>query len=203
MVRIRFPPAESQRTFGSSQDDAVSSCQTKPALRWTEGRDSMKFALGQAVPRTEDPRLLTGRGRYIDDFVLPRLAHAHVLRSPYAHARLGRVDIRAAQEMPGVLAVLTGDDWAAERFGAPRPVIPRQRRDGSPMFVPSRPALAKDRVMLVGDPIAFVVAESLDLAKDAAERIAVAYERMPSVTATAEALSPEAPKLWPHCPDNE
>jgi carbon-monoxide dehydrogenase large subunit len=163
----------------------------------------MKFALGQAVPRTEDPRLLTGRGRYTDDFVLPHLAYAHVLRSPHAHARIRSVEIRAAQQMPGVLAVLTGEDWAAERFGAPRPVIPRQRRDGSPMFVPSRPALAKDRAMLVGDPVALVVAESLDLAKDAAERISVDYEPLPSVTATEEALSPGAPKVWPDCKDNE
>jgi len=144
----------------------------------------MKFALGQAVPRTEDPRLLTGRGRYTDDFVLPRLAHAYVLRSPYAHARIRSVDIRAATQMPGVLAVLTGEDWAAENFGAPCPVIPRQRRDGSPMFVPPRPALAKDRVMLVGAPVAFVVPESVDLAKDAAERITVGYEPLPAVTTT-------------------
>jgi aerobic carbon-monoxide dehydrogenase large subunit len=163
----------------------------------------MKFALGQPVPRTEDPRLLTGRGRYTDDFVLPRLAHAYVLRSPYAHARIRAVDIRAAQQMLGVLAVLTGEDWAAEKFGAPRPVIPRQRRDGSPMFVPSRPALAKDRVMLVGDPVAFIVAESVDLAKDAAERIAVDYQPLPAVTATEEALSPGVPKLWAECQDNE
>jgi aerobic carbon-monoxide dehydrogenase large subunit len=163
----------------------------------------MKFALGQAVPRTEDPRLLTGRGRYTDDFVLPRLAHGYVLRSPHAHARIRSLDIRAAQQMPGVLAVLTGEDWGAEKFGAPRPVIPRQRRGGSPMFVPSRPALAKDRVMLVGDPVAFIVAESLNLAKDAAERIAVEYEPLPALTATEEALSPGAPKLWPECPDSE
>src|SRR5271156_6680612 len=163
----------------------------------------MKFALGQPVPRTEDPRLLTGRGRYTDDFVLPRPAHAHVLRSPHAHARIRSVDIRAAQQMPAVLAVLTGEGWAAEQFGAPRPVIPRQRRDGSPMFVPPRPALAKDRAMLVGDLVAFVVAESMDLAKDAAERIIVEYEPLPSVTATEEALSPEAPQLWAECRDNE
>jgi carbon-monoxide dehydrogenase large subunit len=91
----------------------------------------MKFALGQAVPRTEDPRLLTGRGRYTDDFALFRLAHAYVLRSPYAHARIRSVDIRAAQQLPGVLVVLTREDWAQGQFGAPRPVIPRQRRDGS------------------------------------------------------------------------
>ena len=150
----------------------------------------MKFALGQAVPRTEDPRLLTGRGRYTDDFVLPRLAHANVLRSPHAHACIRSIDVRAARQMPGVLAVLTGEDWAAEKFGGPRPIIPRQRRDGSPMFVPPRPALAKDRAMLVGDPIAFIVAESVDLAKDAAERITVEYEPLLSVTATEKALSP-------------
>ena len=165
----------------------------------------MKFGLGQgqAVPRTEDPRLLTGRGRYTDDFVLPRLAHAYVVRSPHAHARIRSIDIRAAQQTLGVLAVLTGEDWAGEKFGAPRPVIPRQRRDGSPMFVPPRPALAKDRAMLVGDPIAFVVAESVDLAKDAAERIAIDYEPLPAVAATEEALSPSAPKLWGECRDNE
>src|SRR6516225_6414104 len=107
MVRIRFPPAESQRTFGSSQDDAVSSCQTKPALRWTEGRDSMKFALGQAVPRTEDPRLLTGRGRYIDDFVLPRLAHAACCARPCARPHpLDRRPCGAAD--PGCAC---GADW--------------------------------------------------------------------------------------------
>jgi carbon-monoxide dehydrogenase large subunit len=163
----------------------------------------MKFALGQAVPRTEDPRLLTGRGRYTDDFVLPRLVHAHVLRSSHAHARIRAIDVRAAMQMPGVLAVLTGEDWAAEGFGAPRPAIPRRRRDGTPMFVPSRPALARDRVMLVGDPVAFVVAESVDLAKDGAERIVVDYEPLPSVTATERALSPNASRLWAECPDNE
>ncbi len=163
----------------------------------------MKFALGQAVPRTEDPRLLTGRGRYTDDFVLPRLAHAYILRSPHAHAFIRSLDTRTAHQTPGVLAVLTGEDWAAEGFGVPRPVIPRQRRDGSSMFVPPRPALAKDRVMLVGEPIAFVVAESVGLARDAAERIAVEYEPLPCVAATEEALLPDAPQLWAEAAGNE
>ena len=163
----------------------------------------MKFALGQSVPRTEDPRLLTGRGRYTDDFVLPRMAHGYVLRSPHAHARIRSIDVRAAQQTPGVLAVLTGADWAAEKYGAFRPVIPRNRRDGTPMIVPLRPALAKDRAMLVGDPVAFIVAESVALAKDAAERIAVEYEPLPSVTATEEATSKGAPVLWPEVGDNE
>ena len=167
------------------------------------GGVAMKFALGQAVPRTEDPRLLTGRGRYTADFALPRLAYAQVVRSPHAHARIRSIDVRAASQSPGVLAVLTGDDWAAGQFGTPRPVIPRQRRDGSPMFVPPRPALAKDRVMLVGDPVAFVVADSVDLARDAAERIVVEYEPLPAVAATEAALAQGVPKLWVECRDNE
>ncbi len=162
-----------------------------------------KFALGQSVPRTEDPRLLTGRGRYTDDVVLPRQAHAYVLRSPHAHARIRAIDVRHAQQMPGVLGIFTGADWAAEKYGAFRPVIPRVRRDGSPMVVPMRPALAKDRAMLVGDPVAFIVAESVDLAKDAAERIEVDYEALPSVTATEAARGHASVKLWDAAPDNE
>jgi carbon-monoxide dehydrogenase large subunit len=162
-----------------------------------------QFALGQSVPRTEDPRLLTGRGRYTDDFTLPRQAYGYVLRSPHAHARIKSIDVRAAQQMPGVLAVLTGADWAAEKFGAMLPVMPRKRRDGSPMYLPLRPSLANDRAMLVGDPIAFIVAETVNLAKDAAERIAVDYEPLPAVTDTATAGAPSAPKLWADCANNE
>ncbi|HWE71765.1 MAG TPA: xanthine dehydrogenase family protein molybdopterin-binding subunit [Stellaceae bacterium] len=162
-----------------------------------------QFALGQSVPRTEDPRLLTGRGRYTDDFTLPRQAHGYVLRSPHAHARIKSIDVRAAQQMPGVLAVLTGSDWAAENFGSMLPVLPRKRRDGSPMYLPHRPSLANDRAMLVGDPIAFVVAESVNLAKDAAERIAVEYEMLPALTDTASASALSAPRLWSDCANNE
>ncbi|HEX4193110.1 MAG TPA: xanthine dehydrogenase family protein molybdopterin-binding subunit, partial [Stellaceae bacterium] len=162
-----------------------------------------QFALGQSVPRTEDPRLLTGRGRYTDDFTLPKQAHGYVLRSPHAHARIKSIDIRAAQQMPGVLAVLTGSDWAAEIFGAMLPVMPRKRRDGSPMYLPHRPSLANERAMLVGDPIAFIVAESVDLAKDAAERVAVEYEMLPALTDTASASASTAPKLWSDCANNE
>src|SRR5690348_13405052 len=162
-----------------------------------------QFALGQSVPRTEDPRLLTGRGRYTDDFVLPRQCHAFVLRSPHAHATIRSIDTRAAQQMPGVLAVLTGADWAAEKFGSMGPAMPRKRRDGSPMYIPPRPSLAQDRAMLVGDPVAFVVAETIDLAKDAAERIEVEYDPLPALTAGEAARTKDAPTLWPSCPDNE
>ena len=146
-----------------------------------------EFAIGQSVPRTEDPRLLTGRGKFVDDFFVPGQCHACVLRSPHAHARIVSVEARAARAMPGVLAVLTGEDWAAEGFGHIEPSIPRRRRDGKPIFVPPRPALAHGRVMLVGDPVAFVVAETVSLARDAAERIG----------------APGAPALWEGCPDNE
>jgi carbon-monoxide dehydrogenase large subunit len=162
-----------------------------------------QFALGQSVPRTEDPRLLTGRGRYTDDFVLLRQAQGYVLRSPHAHARIRGIDTRAALQMPGVLAVLTGADWAKENFGSMLPVLPRKRRDGSPMYLPHRPALAHERAMLVGDPVAFIVAETLDLAKDAAERVIVDYEALPSLTATDRVKAPGAPKLWADCADNE
>jgi len=162
-----------------------------------------QFALGQPVPRTEDPRLLTGRGKYVDDITLPCECRAFVLRSPHAHARIVRVDTRAALAMPGVLAVLTGEDWAAEGFGHIAPNWPRKRRDGSPLFVQPRPALAHGRTVLVGDPVAFVVAETFAQAKDAAEQISVEYEPLPALTATERIGAPGAPSLWEGCPDNE
>ncbi|HEX9836889.1 MAG TPA: molybdopterin cofactor-binding domain-containing protein, partial [Alphaproteobacteria bacterium] len=162
-----------------------------------------QFAMGQPVPRTEDPRLLSGRGKYIDDFTLPRQCHAYVLRSPHAHAKIRAIDVRAAQQMPGILAVLTGADWAAEKFGHFSPLMPRFQRNGQPMFAPPRPALAHGRAMLVGDPVAFVVAETVDLAKDAAERIAVEYEALPSLIATDRVGAEGAPQLWEGCPSNE
>src|ERR1700733_2883848 len=138
-----------------------------------------QFALSQSIPRTEDPRLLRGEGCYAADVVLPRMAHAVFVRSPHAHARIVGIDLRAAQQMPGVLAVLTGADWVKEGYGDAPPGYPRSRRDGSPLFQPPRPALVADRARMVGDPIAMVIADSLDAAKDAAERVAVDYELLP------------------------
>src|SRR3990167_1784469 len=130
-----------------------------------------QFALGQAVPRTEDPRLLRGRGKYVDDIALPYLCHACVLRSPHAHARIVGIDTSAARTMPCVLAILTGEDWGKEKSAHTPPIFPRPRRDGSPLFVQPRPALAWQRAVLVCDPVAFVVAETVAQAKDAAEAI--------------------------------
>ncbi len=161
-----------------------------------------EFALGQAVPRFEDPRLLRGGGRYVDDMVLPRMAFGHVLRSPHAHARIRSIDTASAKTAPGVLTVLTGADWEASGWGDLPSASGNKRRDGSPAYRPRYPALVKDRVRWVGDYVAFVVAESAHQAADAAELIAVDYEPLPAVVSTAGALDPGAPRVWDGCPDN-
>ncbi|MEE8332969.1 MAG: xanthine dehydrogenase family protein molybdopterin-binding subunit [Alphaproteobacteria bacterium] len=161
----------------------------------------MKYALGQSVPRTEDPRLLRGEGRYVDDIHLPGETHAFVLRSPHAHARIKRLDTRAAGQMPGVVAVFTGADWAREDFGQHPPSYVRTRRDGSPLHIPPHPPLVATRAMFVGDYVALVVAETLDQARDAAERVEVDYETLPPVIDSATARG--APALWEGCADNE
>jgi carbon-monoxide dehydrogenase large subunit len=161
-----------------------------------------EFALGQAVPRFEDPRLLRGGGRYVDDMVLPRMAFGHVLRSPHANARIRSIDATSAKAAPGVLAVLTGADWEASGWGDLPTASGNKRRDGSAAYRPGYPALVKDRVRWVGDYVAFVVAESAHQAADAAELIAVEYEPLPAIVSTAEALQPGAPRVWDDCPDN-
>ncbi|MDA1327108.1 MAG: xanthine dehydrogenase family protein molybdopterin-binding subunit, partial [Proteobacteria bacterium] len=154
------------------------------------------------MPRSEDPRLLSGGGRYVDDVQLPNTAYGYVVRSPHAHAKINAIDISAAAAAPGVLLVLTGADWAASGWGNPPIASGRKRPDGSPMFVPPMPPLVQDRVRRVGDYVAFVVADSLNQAKDAAELIEVDYTSLPAVTATAEAGKPGAPAVWDECPDN-
>src|SRR5437763_1415522 len=129
-----------------------------------------ELALGQPVPRFEDPRLLRGGGRYVDDFVLPRMVFGHVLRSPHAHARIRSIDTRAAKQMPGVLAVLTGADWKASGWGDLPAAGGMKRPGGLPSYKPRFPALVEDRVRWVGDYVAFVVAETKNQAMDAAER---------------------------------
>ena len=127
-----------------------------------------KFGIGQSVRRLEDPRLLTGGGRYTDDTRLEgAAARAYVLRSPHAHADIKRVDTAAARKAPGVLLVLTGDDVKKEGFGDVPCIVPLENRDGSPRGDTPRPMLAQGRVRHVGDPVAMVVAETLEQAKDA------------------------------------
>jgi carbon-monoxide dehydrogenase large subunit len=163
---------------------------------------TMKFGIGQPVRRFEDLRLLTGRGRYQDDVVLPRQAYAVFVRSPHAHALIRGIDAEAARRAPGVRAVYTGADYAADGLAMPKAAMPRKKADGSPMFAPQRPALVTDRARHVGDPVAMVIAETLEQAKDAAELVMVDYEPLPSATNTAQAAAPGAPRVWDENPDN-
>jgi aerobic carbon-monoxide dehydrogenase large subunit len=159
-----------------------------------------EFAIGQSVSRFEDPRLLRGGGRYVSDIVLPGMAFGHVLRSPHAHARIRSIDTSRAKAAPGVLAVLTGADWQASGWGDLPVPDGLKRRDGS-SFRPPYPALVTDRVRWAGDYVAFVVAETLVQAQDAAELIMVDYEALPAVVSTAQATE-GAPRVWDECPDN-
>ena len=161
-----------------------------------------EHGIGAPLARADDRRLLTGGGRYLDDLDLPRLAHGVVLRSPHAHAAIAGIDTAQAAQMPGVLAVLDGRDWEADGHGCLPCEDRRSRPDGTPMIDPPRPALVRDRVRFVGDAVAFVVAETVECAMDAAESIAVDYRPLPPVTTVEQALDEDAPAVWPFCPDN-
>ena len=161
-----------------------------------------KFGMGQPVRRYEDARLLTGRGHYQDDVNLPRQTWCVFVRSPHAHARINGVDTDQAKAAPGVVAVYTGDDYAADGLGMPRANMPRKKRDGSPMFAPQRPAMVRDRARYVGDTVAMVIAETLDQARDAAELVVVDYEALPSATDVAHAAEAGSPVVWDENGDN-
>ena len=162
-----------------------------------------QYAIGQSVPRTEDPRLLRGNGQYVDDLTRRDQACACFLRSPHAHAGLGRIDVSAARDAPGVLAVLTGAEYEAAGLGTLPSTGPFRMRDGSDMFRPGRPALRTDRVRFVGEIVAIVVAETAARARDAAELIEVEYTPLDHVTDIARAVTDGAPRLWPEAPRNE
>ena len=162
-----------------------------------------QFSIGQSVRRREDPRLLTGRGRFYDDLKLADQLYAAIVRSPHAHADIRGIDARAALQMPGVHAVLTGKDYEADGLGTMSSMAPYKRRDGSAMYLPHRPAIAIGRAMHVGYPVAVVVADTLDLARDAAERVEIDYAPRPAVVNAEEASKPGAPQLYPDCPNNE
>jgi carbon-monoxide dehydrogenase large subunit len=162
-----------------------------------------EYALGQPIPRSEDPRLLSGGGRYVDDTQLTNTAHASILRSPFAHAEIKSIDINKAKAAPGVLLVLTGDDWIKSGWGDLPVASGRKRPDGTAMFVPPmKPIVVDNRVRRVGDYVAMVVAETENQAKDACEMIAIDYEVLPSVTSGKAALLDGAPAVHDACPDN-
>ena len=160
-------------------------------------------AIGEPVRREEDLRLLTGRGRYVDDAGAPTTARGYVLRSPHAHARILAIDVGRARTAPGRARRPDRRGSAAPRARHPAPGVPRRRRDGTPAFVCPQPLLAQERVRYVGDPVAFVVAETLNQAKDAAELIEIDYEPLPAVITAAAALAPGAPAVWDDNPGNE
>jgi carbon-monoxide dehydrogenase large subunit len=176
-----------------------------------EGMAVQREGIGQPVRRKEDARLVTGRGRFSDDLNLPGQAYAVVVRSPHAHAWIGRVDSTAASTLPGVIAVITGADVkrAALNSIAPdhilmgppeirrrAPDIFPENRDGSAWYTSPHLPLPADRARFVGEPVAMVVAETIAIAKDAAERVVVDYEPLDVVTTGVGAVEPDAPLLW-------
>ena len=144
--------------------------------------------IGARLRRKEDYRFLTGNGHYTDDLNRSGQAYACFLRSPHAHARIAGIDKAAAESAPGVLAVLTGEDVAADKLGGLICGWMITSKDGSPMNAGPHPVLAQGKVRYVGDHVALVVAETFDQAKDAAELIDVTYEELPAVFEPGEAL---------------
>ena len=162
----------------------------------------LRFGIGQPVPRAEDPTLLRGEGRYTDDISLPGQLWCAMVRSPYAHGTIRRIDTTRARSMPGVLGVFTGADLAAAGYGTMKCTLPLKNADGTPLRNIERPALATDKVRFVGDPIAFVVAESRVEARDAAEAVGLDIEPLPAVTEASAASRPGAPQLYDDIPGN-
>jgi aerobic carbon-monoxide dehydrogenase large subunit len=156
--------------------------------------------IGRSLRRLEDTRFLTGQGHYVDDIDMPGQLHGIVLRSPHGHAAIEAIDTAAARAMPGVRGVFTAADLDADGVG-PLPCI-AQVATVAPIIVPPRRALARDRVRHIGDPVAFVVADTSEQARDAAERIAVAYRPLPAVVDAMAALLAGAPLLWEEAPGN-
>ena len=162
-----------------------------------------KFGIGDSVRRIEDPRLLTGGGRYTHDTKLSQpAARMYVLRSPHAHADIKKIDTAAAKKAPGVLLVFTGDDVKKADFGDVPCLVPLENRDGTQRGETPRPMLAQGRVRHVGDPVVLVVAETLEQAKDAAELIEVDYAARGHVVGTYEAAQPGAPLVHDNIKNN-
>jgi aerobic carbon-monoxide dehydrogenase large subunit len=155
--------------------------------------DIMRFGIGQPVTRKEDARFLTGRGRYVADIDLVRQAHAVFVFSPHAHAVIRAIDRAAAEQMPGVYAVLTGEDWAADGLGTIDPEVMAEDMGGPKGYRTKRPPLAQGRVRYVGERVAVVIAATEAQARDAAELVSVDYDVLPAVVVAEDAVRPGAP----------
>jgi aerobic carbon-monoxide dehydrogenase large subunit len=149
--------------------------------------------IGAAVRRKEDRRFITGAGNYTDDIVRPGQTHAVFVRSPHAHARIKAVKTDAARKAPGVVAVLTGADLAADKVGNLPAGWLIHSKDGTPMAEPAHPALVQDKVRHVGDQVAVVIAETRDQAREAAALVEVDYQELPAAVTVTQAVQPNAP----------
>ena len=161
-----------------------------------------RFGVGQGVSRVEDARLLRGEGRFSDDIHADGEVYGYLLRSPHAHAEIAKIDTADAAALPGVLAIYTAEDLTAAGIGDIPCLTPIKGKGGSPIATPPHPVLARGRVRHVGDPLAFVVAESLHQARDAAEQIWVDYEELPASVDTRGALAQNASEIWEEAPGN-
>src|SRR5438874_1166888 len=151
--------------------------------------------VGAAVRRKEDQRFITGKGHYTDDINRPGQTHASFIRSPHAHARIKRIDTKAASAMPGVVAVLTGAELVGDKIGNLICGWMIHSKDGSPMKMAPHPALAVGKACHVGDPVAIVIAETLAQAKDAAEKVSIDYDVLPAVADPGGAQAEGAPQI--------
>lgn len=158
--------------------------------------------MGAAVERREDERLVTGQGRFANNVNLPRQLYGHVLRSPIGHARIRSIDVTEASAVPGLVAILTGEDYAADGFGLIPCVSIPPSITGKTYHATPFPPLAQDRVLCVGAEVAFIVATSAEAAEDAAELIHVDYEPLPVAPTLEAAIAPGAPRIWPEAQGN-
>src|SRR6476660_5724821 len=179
--------------------------------------EQMKFpagtafgSIGHPLRRKEDARLLTGKGRFTDDFSIDGETHAAMVRSPHPHARIVSIETSAAKAMPGVLGVFTGAECAAEGIKPiPHTPVPQTKFDmkllgpgGSPVFAGPHMLLPADKARHVGEAVAMVVAETRAQAMDAAEAVEVDYEVLPFVVDQREAIKPGHTPVWDETPDN-
>ena len=161
-----------------------------------------KFGVAQPVRRVEDPRLLKGAGSYTADYSLPGMLHGVVLRSPHANAKILSLDVSAAAALPGVHAVFTNEDLKSDKIGLLPVLVELDNRDGSKQISPPRHTLAEGQVRHVGEPVAFIVADTMQAARDAAEAVLVDYDILDSVTDLATATHAGMPQVWPTAASN-
>lgn len=183
------------RWFGSKNGKP----ETPPRASATAG---LRFGKAQPASRLEDVPLVTGAGRFTDDMELPGQAHGIFVRSTFGHADIVSVDTSGAAGMPGVLAVITGQELVDAGIGSIPPLSIFTGRDGQPMVSASMPALAATRVRYVGEPVALVVAETAAQALDAAEAVAIEYRQLPAVSDVTRSMSQDAPRIWPEASSN-